>query len=111
VRSLDVSDADSVRFGAQLLMAFFFALRTEDHVNGRLLWGDIYPAEDGSLDVWFPPGKSVRVFRLASSAARDDELDLMTSSLNAIADALSHLQVEVEQAASGTTGTGIVSVC
>lgn len=59
MRSLDVSDADSVRFGAQLLMAFFFALRTEDHVNGRLLWGDIYPAEDGSLDVWFPPGKSV----------------------------------------------------
>jgi hypothetical protein len=38
--SLSWDDPADVCFGAQMLTAFFLALRTEDHTGGRLRWGD-----------------------------------------------------------------------
>jgi hypothetical protein len=73
---LDWSNPTDVCFGAQIITAFFLALRTEDHVDGRLRWGDVYPQ---ATDVEFvlPPGKSVRVFRHVAVAARSDILNLL----------------------------------
>jgi len=62
-----------VSFAAQLLVAFSLALRTEDHTDGRLRWGDVYPQLDGSVEFLLPPGKSVRRFRRVAIAARPGE--------------------------------------
>jgi hypothetical protein len=50
------------------------ALRTEDHTDGRLRWGDVYPQLDGSVEFLLPPGKSVRRFRRVAIAARSGVL-------------------------------------
>ena len=73
---LDRTDPTAVCFGATIIIAFFLALRTEDHVDGRLRWGDIFPQADGSVEFFIPPGKSVRVFRHVAIAARTDGLAL-----------------------------------
>jgi hypothetical protein len=70
--SLDPADPVDACFGAQITVAFFLALRTEDHTGGRLRWGDVYPQDDGSLEFLLPPGKSVRTFRHVAIAPRDD---------------------------------------
>lgn len=41
--SLHPADPVDACFGAQITVAFFLALRTEDHTGGRLRWGDVYP--------------------------------------------------------------------
>jgi hypothetical protein len=61
--SLDRKVPADACFGAQLVVAFFLCLRTEDHTDGRLRWGDIYPQGDGSVEFLLPPGKSVRSYR------------------------------------------------
>lgn len=76
LRSLDKWDPRDVSFGAELVVAFWLALRTEDHVGGRLRWGDVYLQEDGSVEFVLPPGKSVREFRHAAVARRGDVLDV-----------------------------------
>ena len=73
--SLDLSDPDDVCFGAEIILAFFLALRTEDHTAGRLRWGDIYPQPDGSVEFLLPPGKVVKTFRKVALVARPDILD------------------------------------
>jgi len=69
LQSLDQSDPSEVSFGAQLVVAFMLALRTEDHTDGRLRWGDVYPQADGSVEFLLPPGKSVKQFRRVAIAA------------------------------------------
>jgi hypothetical protein len=76
VASLHWDSPDDVSFGAELLTAFFLALRTEDHVDGRLRWGDVYPQHDGSTEFLLPPGKSVRTYRHVAVAVRPDFLNL-----------------------------------
>jgi hypothetical protein len=78
LRSLDRRKADDVCFGAELVVAFWLALRTEDHTAGRLRWGDVYPQRDGSVEFMLPPGKSVREFRHVAAAQRSDCLDPLT---------------------------------
>ena len=78
LRSLDRHKADDVCFGAELVVAFWLALRTEDHTAGRLRWGDVYPQRDGSVEFLLPPGKSVREFRHVAAAGRSDCLDPLT---------------------------------
>jgi hypothetical protein len=68
--SLDRGDPDEVSFGAQLVVAFMLALRTEDHTDGRLRWGDIYPQSDGSVEFLLAPGKSVHRFRRVAIAPK-----------------------------------------
>jgi integrase len=75
LRSLNRHDADDVCFGAELTVAFWLALRTEDHVAGRLRWGDVYPQRDGSVEFILPPGKNNRDFRHVAAARRSDCLD------------------------------------
>ena len=70
--SLDPTNPLDACFGAQVTVAFFLALRTENHADGRLRWGDVYPQEDGSLEFMLPPGKVVRTFRHVAVAARSD---------------------------------------
>ena len=70
--SLDPADPVDACFGAQITVAFFLALRTEDHTGGRLRWGDVYPQDDGSLEFLIPPGQSVRTFRHVAIAHRED---------------------------------------
>jgi hypothetical protein len=72
--SLDTSDPSEVSFGAQLVVAFLLALRTEDHTDGRLRWGDVYPQGDGSVEFLLPPGKSVRRFRRVAIAPKEGML-------------------------------------
>jgi hypothetical protein len=78
VLSLDTSDPADCCFGAQIIVAFFLTLRTEDHVGGRMRWGDIFPQKDGSVEFLLPPGKSCREFRKGAMVARPDELDALT---------------------------------
>ena len=61
-------------FAAQIVVAFFLGLRTEDHVDGKMLWGDVYPQEDGSVEFLLAPGKSVRRYRRTAIAARSGVL-------------------------------------
>lgn len=77
VRSVDNSSASEVCFTAEVVTAFFLALRTEDHVAGRLRWGDVYAQADGSVHFMLPPGKSTSEFRFIPVAVRTDELDLL----------------------------------
>lgn len=70
LRAVNLSSREQVAFGAQMVVAFFLALRTEDHTNGRLRWGDIYPQADGSIEFLLAPGKSVRRYRRTAIAAR-----------------------------------------
>ena len=76
VQSLDIKDPESVCFACHLIIAFFLCLRTEDHVNGRLKWGAVYPQPGGDVLFWLPPGKIHRTYRLVGITGRDDELDL-----------------------------------
>jgi phage gp46-like protein len=76
--SLDQAVPEDVRFGAQLTVAFFLALRTEDHTDGRLRWGDIFPQPDGSVEFLLPPGKSVRRFRRVAISAKQGLLNALT---------------------------------
>lgn len=76
LRSLNKWVLADVSFGAECVVAFWLALRTEDHVAGRLRWGDVYMQEDGSVEFLLPPGKSVREFRHAAVARRKDILDV-----------------------------------
>ena len=73
---LDQANAEQVSFGAEMLLAFLLALRTEDHTDGRLRWGDVYPQSDGSVEFLLPPGKSVRRFRRVAVAAKSDLLSV-----------------------------------
>ena len=68
--SLDHSVPGDVRFGAQIVVAFFLTLRTEDHTEGRLRWGDIYPQGDtaGQERQALPPGGGGRKARRARRA-------------------------------------------
>ena len=75
VSSLDPADPDDCCFAAELIVAFFLFLRTEDHVAGRLRWRDIYPQVDGSVELVLPPGKSCKVHRNVAIVAREDVLD------------------------------------
>ena len=75
---LDMTDPNQVSFGCEIITAFFLALRTEDHVDGRLQHRDIYPQEDGSVEFILPPGKSVHVYRHVAVPKRTDGLDLLT---------------------------------
>jgi hypothetical protein len=75
LRSLSWDSPEDVCFGAQMLTAFFLALRTEDHTGGRLLWGDIFPQDD-YVQFRLAPGKSTRVFRKVAVAARSDNMDV-----------------------------------
>ena len=84
VRALDPTLPNDLCFGSQLLLAFVFALRTEDHCTGKLRWGDIIFERDGSVSVFFPPGKNSRSFRKAAACRREDDLDL-SSWLRALA--------------------------
>ena len=68
--SLDRAVPEDACFGAQLVVAFFLCLRTEDHTDGRLRWGDIYPQGDGSVEFLLVPGKSVRRFRRCAIDAK-----------------------------------------
>lgn len=61
--SLDRTVPEDACFGAQLVVAFMLCLRTEDHTDGRLRWGAVYPQEDGSVEFLLPPGKSVHRYR------------------------------------------------
>jgi len=70
--SLDPTDPIDACFGAQITTAFFLTLRTEDHTDGCLRWGDVYPQDDGSLEFLLPPGKVVRTFRHVAIAPRND---------------------------------------
>ena len=76
--SLDRADAGDVCFGAQLVVAFMLALRTEDHTDGRMRWGDLYPQADGSVEFLLSPGKSVRRFRRVAIAAKRGPLNAMS---------------------------------
>jgi hypothetical protein len=76
--SLDRSVPSEVGFGAQLVVAFSLCLRTEDHTDGRLLWGDVFPQDDGSVEFLLPPGKSVRRFRRVAIAARSGLTNAMS---------------------------------
>ena len=78
LRSLDKRKPDDVCFGAEVVVAFSLALRTEDHTAGRLRWGDVYPQQDGSVEFMLPPGKSVRKFRHVAAAGRSDCLDVLS---------------------------------
>ena len=49
VTAADANDPDAVCMVAEMIIAFFLCLRTEDHVAGRLLWGDIYPQSNGDV--------------------------------------------------------------
>ena len=60
---LDQCCHEHVSFGAELLLTFLLALRTEDHTDG-------YPQSDGSVEILLPPGKSVRHFRRVAAAAQ-----------------------------------------
>jgi hypothetical protein len=73
--SLSWDDPTDVCFGAQMLTAFFLALRTEDHTGGRLRWGDIFPQQD-YVKFKLAPGKSTRTFRTVAVAARSDAMDV-----------------------------------
>jgi hypothetical protein len=75
--SLDQCNPEDVRFGAQVTVAFFLALRTEDHTDGRLRWGDIYPQSDGSVEFVLPPGKSVRRYRRVAISAKEGLLNAL----------------------------------
>ena len=77
VEAVNGAVRSEVSFAAQLLVAFFLALRTEDHTDGRLRWGDIYPQLDGSVEFLLPPGKSVRRFRRVAISGRDGSLDAL----------------------------------
>jgi hypothetical protein len=77
VDALDPSVLADVCFALEIIIAFFLCLRTEDHVAGRLLWGDVYGQSDGSVEFVLPPGKSVRSFRHVAVAAREDSLDVL----------------------------------
>jgi hypothetical protein len=77
VVAADVGSPDEVCFVTQVLVAFFLCLRTDDHCNGRLRWGDVYPQLDGGVSFWLPPGKRTPHYRLVSAVARPDELDLL----------------------------------
>ena len=78
LEALNLSDRAQVSFGAQLSVAFFLALRTEDHTGGRLRWGDVYPQADGSVEFLLAPGKSVRRYRRVAIGRRAGELDALT---------------------------------
>jgi hypothetical protein len=75
---VNVMDREQVCFAAQITVAFFLALRTEDHTDGRLQWGDVYPQPDGSVEFLLPPGKSVRRFRRVAIAHREGLLSAIT---------------------------------
>jgi hypothetical protein len=70
LQAINRSSREQVAFAAQIVVAFFLCLRTEDHVDGKLLWGDVYPQEDGSVEFLLAPGKSVRRYRRTAIAAR-----------------------------------------
>ena len=72
--ALDQTSPADVAFGAQLVVAYFLALRTEDHTDGRLHWGDVFAQDDGSVEFLLPPGKSVRRFRRVAIAAKSKHL-------------------------------------
>jgi hypothetical protein len=76
VTAADANDPDAVCMVAEMIIAFFLCLRTEDHVAGHLLWGDIYPQSNGDVHFWLSPGKSVDTYRLVGMVKRDDILDL-----------------------------------
>lgn len=76
--SLDASRPEQARFGAQTAVAFYLALRTEDHTDGRLRWGDVFPQRDGSVQFLLPPGKSVRRYRRVAIAPKAGVLDALT---------------------------------
>ena len=77
VKALDPANPQDCCFACQLIIAFFLALRTEDHTDGRMQWRDIFARSDGSVEFYLRPGKSTRFFRHVTIAARSDCLDLL----------------------------------
>ena len=77
VESLDPAIPADVVFACQCIIAYFLCLRTEDHVGGRLRWGNVFIQVDRSVEFVIPPGKKVRYFRHVALAARTDALDLV----------------------------------
>ena len=74
LKSLDLNDIDDVSFGAEMCVAFLLCLRTEDHTDGRLRWGDVYMQVDGSVEFSLAPGKSVHRFRRVAIEAKEGVL-------------------------------------
>jgi hypothetical protein len=48
IDSLDRTDPADIVFACESITAFFLCLRTEDHVAGRMRWGDLYVQADPS---------------------------------------------------------------
>jgi hypothetical protein len=76
--SLNKAVPGDVVFGAQLVVAFSLCLRTEDHTDGRLRWGDVFPQDDGSVEFLLPPGKSVKHYRRCAIGARKGLVNAMS---------------------------------
>ena len=93
--SLDRTVPADACFGAQVTVAFFLCLRTEDHTGGRMHWGDLYPQRDGSIEFLLAPGKSVRRFRRCAIAAKGGAL----SATGWLASLAGHLPVGARGAA------------
>jgi hypothetical protein len=70
LQALDLTNPEHVCFGTQTMVAFLLCLRTEDHTNGRLRWGDVYLRPDDSVEFLLAPGKSVRHFRRTAIEAK-----------------------------------------
>lgn len=64
-------------FVCQSIIAYFLCLGTEDHVGGRLKWGNVFIQADRTVKFVIPPGKKVRYFRHVALAGRTDALDLV----------------------------------
>lgn len=77
VHTLDLRSPSDVCFGSQLLTAFFFALRTNEHCGGRIILGDLSYATDGSVVLRVAPTKNNSAYRSVGCAKRDDGLDLL----------------------------------
>ena len=74
LQSLRLDDLEEVSFGAEMCIAFLLCLRTEDHTDGRLRWGDVYMQRDGSVEFSLAPGKSVHRFRRVAIEAKEGVL-------------------------------------
>ena len=76
LKSLNLYDVDDVSFGAEMCVAFLLCLRTEDHTDGRMRWGDVYMQVDGSVEFSLAPGKSVHRYRRVAVEAKSGVLSV-----------------------------------
>jgi hypothetical protein len=75
---LDMTDPNQVSFGCESITPSFLALRTEDHVDGKLRNGNMFPHKDGLVAIILAPGKSTHIYRHLVLAKRTDGLGLLT---------------------------------